>query len=301
MIPTLLTPGPMTRDRVAVVNDAIEELTRLTWFTATYPILLDQTPAGWILSLDVTAMFSDPITVTGPVTFNNTTNFTATATFENNVVFTGPFNVTAVNGYTFNFGTSVSLNVSPPGVFQPPFINVFGAPTFTPGATAFQWVQTLSGFYFWNGTNWVLQGFTQTGWRIYRDSATNTFAPGVAGAIDFDAERYDDDDYHDDAVDTTRVTIPYTGRWSLGAYVQAVATDPDPLIAELYLLVNGVTIIDHDEGYDDGGDNKFWIEVGNTDWEFAADDYVEVFFKTRADAAGDVDILVAEFWGHRIK
>jgi hypothetical protein len=53
MIPTLLTPGPMTRDRVAVVNDAIEELTRLTWFTATYPIILDKTATGWLISFDV--------------------------------------------------------------------------------------------------------------------------------------------------------------------------------------------------------------------------------------------------------
>jgi hypothetical protein len=213
--------------------------------------------------------------------------------------FTGSYTLQVVNNYTFSFGTSTSLSVAPPGVFLPPYITVNGAPTYSPSATAYQWVQTNTGFYFWNGTSWQLQGFPRTGWRILMDTATNSLVSGTAAAIDFDDERYDDDDYHDNSANPTRVTIPFAGRWSLGCYLQLAAPSPDTMNVHLWFLLNGATTIDSDAGWDDGGDLKFWIELGNTDWEFAAGDYVEVMVEQTNSGAAVVDVQVAEFWGHR--
>ncbi len=296
-----IRPGPFTRARAGQIEDYVEDLSKVTSMTATYPIILDKTWAGWVISFDVNWITNGTLTFNGPITFNDTVEFNDEVTFREDTYFDGPFILTITNNYTIKFGDSIDLGDPPPGILLPPVILVNGKPTWTPAVGIYPWQQTLNGFWWWDGDEWTLQGLTHTGWRVYRDSATATYASGAGPAtIPFDATRYDDEPYHDDAADNDTAFIPYDGRWAVGARIRATPPSGQNTWGRLSMVVNGADVIDEIEIYDNN-DDKLYLDVGSSDWEFAAGDEVTVLFNQSNDLAADVDVAVAEFWGHRIK
>src|SRR5262245_36687133 len=67
--------GPWNHARAGRVNDHLEELSKLSWFTATYPLVLDQTWCGWVLSMDPTPTFEGAASFGGNVTFTGAVTF----------------------------------------------------------------------------------------------------------------------------------------------------------------------------------------------------------------------------------
>lgn len=53
MRPERLPCGPLTPKSAESLYRQLEELSKQSWFTATYPVILDLTWAGWVISLDV--------------------------------------------------------------------------------------------------------------------------------------------------------------------------------------------------------------------------------------------------------
>lgn len=300
MRPEKLRAGQLTHSRVGQIYDDFEELSKVTSMTATYPIILDQTWCGWVISFDVTALLSEPLTFTGPVTFENTVNFLELTTFETNVVFTGAYTVTVVNAYTFNFGTSVSLSVAPPGVFLPPYISVNYAPTYTPVVGTFPWVQTNTGMYWWNGSAWVIQGFPHIGARVYNTSAV-TMTYDVERSIPFISEDYDDATFHDNATNNTRLTIPLTGRYHVGgcAGLKDAALNKS---LKLSIRLNGTAYLCHSTSGEVTEEEAY--ASPHTDWQFTAGDYVELMGTLWTADASNMDLNTTEadpaFWIHRI-
>ena len=122
MIPGRLIPGVMNRGRAELLNDIVEELVRLTWFTATWPILLDKTPAGWLLSFDINALRAgqvsqNPLTATNPinpVTANTVNNFNTQGSSVINLTdSTAPTTITGVQpgvpGQTVTFQNNTNF------------------------------------------------------------------------------------------------------------------------------------------------------------------------------------------------
>ena len=106
---------------------------------------------------------------------------------------------------------------------------------------------------------------------VYR-TIDATFTTGVAQAINFNAERYDTDGFHDNVTNNSRLTAPYSGKYGVAATIRWAANATGQ--RNLRLVVNGATTI-----------ALVAVDAtaaGNTDmciyreYELAAGDYVEV-------------------------
>lgn len=96
----------MTRDRAGLLNGQLEDLSKLTWFTATYPLVLDYTWTGWVLSVDPAALpggggqiSNNPLTAANPinpVSANTVNNFNTQGSSTINL--TGSSAATTITG-----------------------------------------------------------------------------------------------------------------------------------------------------------------------------------------------------------
>lgn len=126
-----------------------------------------------------------------------------------------------------------------------------------------------------------------SGARVYK-SGTQTLSTSVAlpgTAITFDSERYDTDLFHDTGSNTSRLTIPQTGYYSIKANI---AFD-NGTSGRRYgtLLVDGTTIIDR--RLHAFGDSADVIINLSTDYFLTAGQYVEVY--ARQESGGNLDIV----------
>lgn len=140
-----------------------------------------------------------------------------------------------------------------------------------------------------------------SGARVYHNGGTQTFSSGSPypqGVVLFDSERYDTDSYHDTTTNKSRLTIPATGKYRVGAnMVLSGPTTATPHFFWGVFLLNGVGTIGSQGApsmIDPPGSNTGVLVNFSADWDFTAGDYVEVL------AAGhDTSVLVGNgcsFW-----
>lgn len=110
-----------------------------------------------------------------------------------------------------------------------------------------------------------------SGARVYNTSLI-TLTNATYTAVTFDSERFDDASYHDTATNSSRLTVPYDGRYLIGAHI---GFDFDAGGGrQVRLRVNGATTI-ATQGVAPVPDDNNRISIC-TIWEMTALDYVEV-------------------------
>ena len=125
------------------------------------------------------------------------------------------------------------------------------------------------------------------GCRVYHD-ANQTITTGVATALAFNQERYDEDAYHDTVTNNSRLTIPAgqaTGAYFIWANVQWENVTVGLRVASLRL--NGATTIA--QHLTDAIDQGSQSHVLACTYQLAATDYVEVMVQ---HARGSNAILI---------
>lgn len=106
------------------------------------------------------------------------------------------------------------------------------------GATA--WVQDENKWIYWDGAGWTDLPFSApafSGARVKR--ATNFSVPSATNtAIQFDAENYDTDSYHDNVTNPSRLTVPSNGFYSImgGFATETIAVSH---AFQFWIAVNG--------------------------------------------------------------
>jgi len=134
------------------------------------------------------------------------------------------------------------------------------------------------------------------GARVY-NNANITMTTGVAAALTFNTERYDDSAFHSTSVNTSRMTIPVAGKYLIGGTVRFAANTTGQ--RNIYLQVNGATIIASVD-LDATAALTFDIDIV-TAYSFAAADYIELF--AFQNSGGNLNVTSAgnlspEFWVH---
>lgn len=132
--------------------------------------------------------------------------------------------------------------------------------------------------------------------RVY--NSVNIGIPDSTGtALTFDSERYDNGDLHSTSVNTSRLTAPVTGLYSMGASIEwginAVG------IRQLLLRRNAGAFIVADLR---AAVSAIQQSV-HTEYRLAAGDYVEVVVVQTSGGALNVladPAFSAEFWMHRV-
>jgi hypothetical protein len=139
------------------------------------------------------------------------------------------------------------------------------------------------------------------GARVYNSVNISLVTSGAAQALTFDSERYDDANFHSTSVNTSRLTIPATGRYQIGANVRFANNVTG--WRQLLLQVNGVTLIgDIVVGANAGGAVTSLVLPG-VDWAFTAGDYIEILATQTSGGALNVVAFPSfspEFWIHAI-
>lgn len=137
------------------------------------------------------------------------------------------------------------------------------------------------------------------GARVY-NSADIALANTTAVVLTFNSERYDDAAFHSTSSNTSRFTIPVSGRYAAGASVVFASNATG--FREAWLLVNGTTrIADMLIPAVSGISTR--ITLAGVEWEFTAGDYLEVF--CYQNSGGSLNITAAsayspEFWIHAL-
>jgi hypothetical protein len=133
------------------------------------------------------------------------------------------------------------------------------------------------------------------GARVY-NSANISIANNTAVALTFDTERYDDNTFHSTSSNTSRLTIPVTRRYQVGASVVLASNATG--YRQVYFLVNGTTTIARMTiGANPGAVTE--LVLAGVDWSFTAADYVEVYVVQNSGGALNVTAVSAyspEFW-----
>lgn len=135
--------------------------------------------------------------------------------------------------------------------------------------------------------------------RVYNDANVSVANAGAGTALTFNTERWDTGNFHSTSSNTSRLTAPTAGLYSIGGCVRFAASSAGTRAVALRL--NGSTVID-DVFIDVDSAIAHTIKVG-TEYQLAAGDYVElVAFQ---DSGGALNVLAAanfspEFWIHRI-
>jgi hypothetical protein len=157
-----------------------------------------------------------------------------------------------------------------------------------------------------DGTNWV-ELFRQqldttvrfSGCRVYKTSS-QSIDSGTLTAINFDAERYDTDTYHDTVTNNTRLTIALVGYYHIGGCVEFEANAVG--IRALHLRVNGTTYIASQQ-VETVTTGRVTVLSVSTDYCLTATDYVELVVEQ--DSGGALGVTATantspEFWLHHL-
>lgn len=136
------------------------------------------------------------------------------------------------------------------------------------------------------------------GAHVYQSAGT-TIGVATYVALTFTAETYDTDTIHDNATNTTRLTVPTGkgGKYLIGASLYVAAAGGQ---ASLRIRLNGTTIIANNTGYAESGTANGMGSV-TTVYQLAAGDYIEVLGahgdSASRSSSGD---LRTNFWMHRL-
>lgn len=134
--------------------------------------------------------------------------------------------------------------------------------------------------------------------RVYND-ANIAVATGVGTALTFNTERYDTGNFHSTSSNTSRLTAPTAGLYTVGACVAWAGNATGVRAASL--RVNGTDVIAR-ELVDIDSATTHTHNV-STEYQLAAGDYVEVV--VAQDSGGNLNVTAngnysPEFWIHRI-
>lgn len=110
--------------------------------------------------------------------------------------------------------------------------------------------------------------------RVFHNT-TQTIVNNTATAVLFNSERFDTDNMHSTATNTSRITINTAGLYVVGANID-FGTDTDYTDIQLYLRINGATQIAFTRDVNPGAVAGARIMNLNTVYKFAVADYVEV-------------------------
>ncbi len=136
--------------------------------------------------------------------------------------------------------------------------------------------------------------------RVY-NSANIAVADNTAVTLTFNSERYDTASMHSTSLDTSKIVIPVAGVYNVGGCVFM----PNPgsaMFCRLTLVVNGTNAIALQSAHMNLGAGGL---VVNTDYTFAANDYVEILAYQTNAGLSSVNVSAfssfsPEFWAHRI-
>lgn len=148
----------------------------------------------------------------------------------------------------------------------------------------------------YDGTNWVPR--PSIGARVYNDAAISIPTTTIT-ALTFNSERYDDALFHDTSANTSRLTAPLDGRYSIGCSIRFADNSTGQRVVRI--TVNGTDVIAIDRDNYPYGIAQFTF---NTVYELSAGDYVEVEVYQNSGSALNIDVASnnsPEFWIQRVK
>lgn len=132
----------------------------------------------------------------------------------------------------------------------------------------------------------------------------NSVAIGITNAVDttltFDSERWDVGGLHSTSSNTSRLTAPIAGLYSIGAHVSFDAAAGG--YRYIYFVINGATIIALDTQPPTGAGTVTELNL-TTEYRLAVGDFVEVRAQQNSGGAINVSKLQnrsPEFWMHRL-
>lgn len=136
---------------------------------------------------------------------------------------------------------------------------------------------------------------TFSGARVYA-TGNQVFAASTWTSITFNAERYDTTAYHDIATNTSRLTIPATGKYAFGGMVTVSRTQGAGPLDQVRVLLNGTTVIGLLQGGGLTGSESTREVVGQ--YAFTAADYIElqVYSDGASTTTKAYDSYSPEFW-----
>lgn len=134
--------------------------------------------------------------------------------------------------------------------------------------------------------------------RVFNSVAIAT-ANVTGKTLTFDSERWDNGSMHSVAVNTSRLTAPITGLYSIGASVQFQVAAGG--YRQVWFVVNGATIV----GLITATPNAAAALVMNPtiEWQLAAGDYVEVLVFQNSGGALNIELGASyspDFWMSRL-
>lgn len=134
--------------------------------------------------------------------------------------------------------------------------------------------------------------FTDIGASVYR-TTNQTLTTGVETAVQFDNEEYDTAGFHDNAINNTRLTVPYTGRYLVVACLRWASNGVG--VRYFYFRRNGLgTAITHVKGTDYRQAiviPDIIIITSSAIFSLNAGDYVEVI--AFQNSGGNLDLVAA--------
>lgn len=141
---------------------------------------------------------------------------------------------------------------------------------------------------------------TPEGCRVYND-AIIVIADVTVTALTFNQERFDPFAMHSTSANTSRITIPISGRYAFGGHVRWDTNTTG--IRLLFIRVNGATVIASNV-LSAGSGGVFGTDDSiTTMYEMAKDDYVELCVYQNSGANRDLTAtgnFSPEFWAHRL-
>jgi hypothetical protein len=125
--------------------------------------------------------------------------------------------------------------------------------------------------------------------RVYND-ANISIANNTVVILTFNQERYDTDSIHSISVNTSRFTIPFAGKYAVGAHVGFASNATG--YRQVGLLLNGVTNIAIQNYPAVNGDATAFSIA--TEYDFPAGVFVEVY--AYQNSGGPLNVIVSNNW-----
>lgn len=137
--------------------------------------------------------------------------------------------------------------------------------------------------------------------RVFNSANISITTSGVAQALTFDTERWDNGSLHSTSANTSRLTASVAGIYTIGACVDFAANATG--IRALALQVNGTTTIASMILPNNGGATVVQLALGGVLYQLAKGDYVEAV--VTQTSGGALNALFAAnfsptFWMHRL-
>lgn len=134
--------------------------------------------------------------------------------------------------------------------------------------------------------------------RAFNSVAISHTTSGTEQVVTFDSERYDSGGLHSTSVNTSRLTAPITGLYSVGACVRFASNATG--YRYIYLRLNGTTVLGAD--IRPAASSVATVVPLMVDYQLTAGDYVEVVANQLSGGALNMETGsgTPEFWMHRV-